>query len=122
MEIQALFRVFKDFFKETIKMELTPRILRVPLLPSNEKKWQTAMIAYYAKCICMGMRPVQEYHMVKNYLVEWQLREFLIGKQIPVPSQRNITFDWDNVETEGCQDMEIGNERVWKWNLFKYEL
>ncbi len=121
LELKTLFRTVSLYLSEVHKKKLVPRVLRVPLLPRSKQNWQTAMIAYFAKCICMGMRLIQEYQMVTKYLGEWQLREMLIGRQVPAPSTRNIVYDFDSVDTEGSHDLEIGNNRVWDLDLFQYE-
>ncbi len=94
---------------------LTRRTLRVPLIPnSDHRSLESPMIAYYVKCLAQGQRPCQEFKLLQNYLIEFQLRAILVMKQFPKPTwRRTARFDFDSKKQVDGQDQEIGPGRIW---------
>ncbi len=50
------------------------RTLRSPLVPLELPQWRNVMLAYYAKTLVRGQRPMQDVTFLKTYMINWILR------------------------------------------------
>ncbi len=121
VELLSLIQAYEEWFQSLYGKLLVKRTLRVSLVPYKKgTPWASSMIAYYAKLLANGQRPVQEFAMVKNYSVEYQLRELLAIAQFPKVTKKKPKFDFDgNTLTDGF-DQEVGEGKIWSKNLFRY--